>query len=237
MDAPAFDANSLPTERATPDRLPALIDRARGRLAEARTSAEVLEAKHVAEAALHYAKVTGAANEAHADCLRIITRCEIRISREVDAAQQRGEVARAGDNPNVRAADNQSTIADLGIDRRRLAEWRDLAEAGEDAVDEAIDEAVDDAREKRRRVTKADVHRKVSARQEYAPAVSPRPDHLNHLALLIRNMAGVIPKFMDHREAMSLASRYGVQFDPEQVETIMSFTAALLTGLKADRAA
>ena len=27
--------------------------------------------------ALHYAKVTGAANEAHADCLRIITRAEI----------------------------------------------------------------------------------------------------------------------------------------------------------------
>lgn len=99
-----FDAAQLPAV-ATAERLPSLIDRARTRLAEARTSAEVLEAKHVAEAALHYAKVTGAANEAHADCLRIITRAEIRMAREIDAAQERGEVATPGQRSNVRASD------------------------------------------------------------------------------------------------------------------------------------
>jgi hypothetical protein len=56
--------------------IPALIDRSSARLIAARTSAEVLEARAVAEAALHYAKVTKAANETHADCLRIITRAE-----------------------------------------------------------------------------------------------------------------------------------------------------------------
>jgi hypothetical protein len=43
-------------------RLPALIDRARSRLADARTAAEVLEARAAAKAALHYAKRQKAAN-------------------------------------------------------------------------------------------------------------------------------------------------------------------------------
>lgn len=57
---------------ATLDRrenLPGLLARAGQRLLDARTSAEVLEAKKLAEAALHYAKVTKAANETHADCI------------------------------------------------------------------------------------------------------------------------------------------------------------------------
>jgi hypothetical protein len=43
-------------------RLPALIDRARSRLANARTSAEVFEARAAAKAVLHYAKRQKAAN-------------------------------------------------------------------------------------------------------------------------------------------------------------------------------
>src|SRR6266542_4199098 len=75
--------------------LPALIDRARSRLAEARTSAEVLEARAVAQAAYHYSKLIDAGNETKADCLSIIKRAELRMADEIDAAQQRGEVARA----------------------------------------------------------------------------------------------------------------------------------------------
>ena len=67
------------------DSLPALLSRAGQRLLYARTSAQVLEAKKIAELALHYAKVTNAANETHADCLRIITRAEMRMADEVDA--------------------------------------------------------------------------------------------------------------------------------------------------------
>src|SRR5512147_2113603 len=69
-------------------RLPALIDRARSRLAEARTSAEVLEARAAAKAALHYAKLLEAANETQADCLSIIKRAELRMADEIDAAQR-----------------------------------------------------------------------------------------------------------------------------------------------------
>ena len=56
--------------------LPALIVRSAARLMQAKSSAEVLEAKGLAQAALHYARVTKAANETHADCLRIITRAD-----------------------------------------------------------------------------------------------------------------------------------------------------------------
>ena len=84
---------SVPLAGGATCSLPALIDRARSRLAEARTSAEVLEARAAAKAALHYAKLLEAANETQADCLLLIKRAEIRMADEIDAAQQSGEVA------------------------------------------------------------------------------------------------------------------------------------------------
>jgi hypothetical protein len=45
----------------------------------------VLEAKAIAEAALHFARVTQAANETRADCLRMIVRPEMQMADEVDA--------------------------------------------------------------------------------------------------------------------------------------------------------
>lgn len=141
----APDANSIPS----------LIDRATRRLAEAKTSAEVLEAKAAAELALHYAKVTKAANESHADCLRIITRAEIRMAGEIDRGQEAGEIAKAGRKANVPASDNKATMAELGISRQRVNEWRKVAEAGEEKVEEAISEALAEGRAP----TKADIHR------------------------------------------------------------------------------
>lgn len=146
--------------------LPALIDRARSRLAEARTSAEVLEARAAAKAALHYAKLLEAANETQADCLSIIKRAELRMADEIDAAQQRGEVARAdahgrGIQSSVRGADTRpATYEELGLTRQRVAEWRELRDAGERVIDEAIQAALDEGRAP----TNADVQRAVEAR-------------------------------------------------------------------------
>lgn len=127
-------------ERAS---LPSLIDRASGRLMQARSSAEVLEAKAIAEMALHYARVTKAANESHADCLRIITRAEIRMANEIDAAQERGDLPRRGQH----AAHAQgSGMSDVGIDTRRIAEWRDTRDAGEEVVEAAIQGALAEGR-------------------------------------------------------------------------------------------
>lgn len=231
-----IDAAQLP---ATIDRLPLLIDRARTRLAEARSSAEVLESHRLAGAALHYAKVTGAANEAHADCLRIITRAEIRMAREIDAAQERGEVACRGDNPNVRPSDNQTVIADLGIDRRRAAEWREFAYAGDQAVDDAIETAMRAAKANGRTVTKNAVRETLRTKRDCSimTEIAQRPGHLVRLSLWLRNGPEIIRQFADYREALSLASRFAVHVDPGVVREITEFMAELDAALNADRAA
>jgi hypothetical protein len=155
--------------RAAPsqiEQLPALIDRATRCLAEARTSAEVLDAKAAAEAALHYAKVTKAANETQAHCLRMIVRAEMRMADEIDRGQASGEVASAGDNPIVRASDNQViTYESLGIDRRRVAEWRAIRDADPAFVEKVIAKALAEDRAP----TKADIHRAVAGGR-----ISPR---------------------------------------------------------------
>jgi N6-adenosine-specific RNA methylase IME4 len=118
--------------------LPDIISRAGNRLLLARNSGEVLEAKSIAEAALHYAKVTKAANETHADCLRIITRAEMRMANEVDAQPS---VARSGQHREA-----VQTLDSLGLDRRRVAEWRDIRDAGEDVIEGALGRALADGR-------------------------------------------------------------------------------------------
>jgi phage N-6-adenine-methyltransferase len=146
------------------DTLPVLIDRARGRLAEARTSAEVLEARAAAKAALHYAKLQKAANETQADCLAMIKRAEIRMADEIDAAQARGEVARpGGDRDSIARTSgnrNEATLDELGVTSQRVAEWRELRDAGEDVVDQAIQAALDE----NRAPTNADIQRAVQGR-------------------------------------------------------------------------
>lgn len=138
VDIPPFlDRRNKPApsglESTAAANIPALIVRSAARLMQAKSSAEVLEAKGLAQAALHYARVTKAANETHADCLRIITRAECRMANEVDAAQERGELAKPG-RPGkiVRTADN------LDLDRRRVEEWRDVRDAGEQFVEDVL---------------------------------------------------------------------------------------------------
>lgn len=143
--------------------LPALIDRSRQRLAEARTSAEVLEARAIAESALHYARITRAANETHADCLRMIVRAEMRMANEIDAGQARGEVASAATGRPAKASD-LPTLSDLGVRRDQLHEWRETRDAGEEVVEQAIDEALSEGRAP----TKADVRRAVENRPHVA---------------------------------------------------------------------
>lgn len=135
------------------DRLPALIRRAGQRLLDAQTSGEVLEAKQLAEAALHYAKVTKAANDTHADCLRIITRAEMRMADEIDRGQESGEVAKAG-NPH---GSNSPKLGELDISSQRLSEWRDVRDAGPEVVEQAIQGALSEGRAP----TKADIRNHV----------------------------------------------------------------------------
>lgn len=132
---------SISPDNAPHGQIVALIDVAARRLSDARTSGQVLEARVAAQAALHYARLARAANDTLADCLRIIVRAEMRLADAVDEGQEKGVVATAGENPNVRTSDNQIvTFAALGIPRQRLMEFRHLRDAGPEAVEQAIQE-------------------------------------------------------------------------------------------------
>ena len=116
--------------------------------------------------ALHYARVTKAANETHADCLRMIVRAEMRMANEIDAGQDRGEVASKG-RPSVNVGDsdiNPATLPELGVRRDQLHEWRETRDAGMDVVEGAIAEALDEGRPP----TKADIRRAVENRPHVA---------------------------------------------------------------------
>jgi hypothetical protein len=97
----------------------------------------------MAQAALHYARVTKAANESHADCVRIITRAEIRMAMEIDTKPS-AQGQRRDLNFLQTSKEVTPTLEDLGINPGRVHEWRELAEAGPEAVEEAITAALDE---------------------------------------------------------------------------------------------
>lgn len=121
--------------------LPALIDSASRHLAEAKTSAELLQARDVAKAALHYAKITKATNDTQADCLRIIISAQNKMADEIDAGQERGEVAKKSES-YVQDTD-KTTLTDIGISRQRVSEYRKMRDMGEEAINDAIQIALD----------------------------------------------------------------------------------------------
>lgn len=124
--------------------LPALVHRAAQQLASAATAAEVLEARDMASVAYdaakkaaRLAKAKGAhdeliakAHRAQADALEIEAAAKRRLADEYDAAQDRGEVARIGDNlPNVPDGNSKPTAADIGISRKEIHEARQIRDA------------------------------------------------------------------------------------------------------------
>lgn len=126
--------------------LPAVVDRAARVLAEAKTAAEVLEARELAGAAYdrakreaRFAKAKGAhdtliatAHRTQANALEIEAAAKRRLADEYDAAQGRGEVAKAGQyhRANVENDDvSPATAAELGLRRDEIHEARKLRDA------------------------------------------------------------------------------------------------------------
>lgn len=129
------------------ENLPALIDRASHALSSAKTSAEVLEARDAASVAYDAAKSAGrmarakkahddvlsAVYRAQADALLIEARAKVRLADEYDAAQERGDVAVAGDNQVVPDGnDRKATASDIGITRKQIHDARKLRDAEAD---------------------------------------------------------------------------------------------------------
>jgi hypothetical protein len=123
--------------------LPVLIERASRTLLDARSSAEVLEARDMARAAYDAAKSAGrfakaqkahddvlfAVSRAKADALEIEARAIRRLADEYDAAQERGEMAKAGKPVIVPDGNNKATTAEAGIVRKEIHEGRKLRDA------------------------------------------------------------------------------------------------------------
>jgi hypothetical protein len=151
---------ALATIVETPLSLAGLVDRAVAALANARSAAEVLEARDLAGAVYDVAKrvarlgrakqahddLIAAAYRAQADALEIEAQAKRRLADEYDAAQERGEASAQGQhgahvpNENMRA-----TTSDLGLSRKAIHEARlvrDAEKAEPGIVRRAVDEAV-----------------------------------------------------------------------------------------------
>jgi len=124
--------------------LPMLVDRASAALSNARSAAEVLEAREIADFAYDTARraarlqkakgahdeLVAAAHRAQADALEIEANAKRRLATEYDAAQQRGELKKAG-KPNCSSAEQLPGVEDLGISRKEIFEARQIRDAEE----------------------------------------------------------------------------------------------------------
>jgi hypothetical protein len=125
--------------------LPALIDQAAQRLLNARTSAEVVQAHKLADAAFHVAQLCKAAKKTQADCLRIIFQAEIRLADEYNAAQARGEVQKPGGDRKIiipHGNNDPPTVTDIGLSSKLIYQARQTLDLGSDGVNKAINEAL-----------------------------------------------------------------------------------------------
>jgi hypothetical protein len=142
--------------------LPQLVDHAAAALTNARTAAEVLEARDIASFAYDTAKSTArlarvknahdeliaAAHRAQADALEIEAQAKRRLADEYDAAQERGEAATRQNNPGTggHVPDGNmppATAADLGLSRKDIHDARlirDAEEADPGIVRRTLDE-------------------------------------------------------------------------------------------------
>lgn len=123
--------------------LRALVDRAASILANARSSAEILDARDVAGFAYDVAKRTarvqrakdahdvliGAAHRAQAHALEIEAQAKHRLADEYDAAQARGEVAAGRPKSLEDGKSFQATAAELGLRHDEIHDARLIRDA------------------------------------------------------------------------------------------------------------
>lgn len=163
----------------SPTALPSLIDRAASALINARSAAEVLEAREMASVAYDAAKraarigkakqaaddLIAAAYRVQADALEIEAGAKRRLADEYDAAQERGEVV-----GKLRSAKELSkpTAADVGLSRKDIHEARIIRDAEQEEpgiVRRVLDEAIAAGEEP----TRAKVSKAVKAKRTRGP--------------------------------------------------------------------
>ena len=194
--------NALTIDDRDHSTLPRLVETAAAALANARSAAEVLEAREIASLAYDVAKRTArlrkaknahdeliaAAHRVQADALTIEAGAKRRLADEYDAAQERGEVARLGSNQQDMGLPDGKTLptaATLGMTHKDIHEARLIRDA--EAADPGIVRRTLDARlERGEEPTRAALRRAAEARlersidrlkrtQEFADTLAPMP--------------------------------------------------------------
>ena len=153
--------------------LPTLVERAASALANAKTAAEVLDARDMASLAYDVAKKAARfakAKHAHDDLISAVMRSQAdalvieamakrRLADEYDAAQERGEVTTRADQ-NLLPEQKKVSVSDIGLTHKDVHEAREIRDA-EIADPGVVKRAVDEAIANREEPTKAQVRRAV----------------------------------------------------------------------------
>lgn len=177
MNAPSI----IPTET-----LPVLIDRATAALDNARSSADVLEARDMARVAYDAAKSANRINKAkqahdsivadvhrsQAHALAIRARAEMRLAQEYDDAQDRGEVRRAN-NEKTASGREAVSASDIGISHKDVHEARQFRDA-ENAEPGLIRRSLDAMIERGEEPTRAALKREVIERPAAQKVMNPK---------------------------------------------------------------
>jgi hypothetical protein len=171
--------SALATINAAPASLAQLVRNAATSLGNARTAAEVLEAKDLAAAVYDAAKraarlqrakaahddLIAATHRAQADALEIEALAKRRLASEYDAAQECGEVQKDG-RPKTVPDENgftPATAADLGLSRKTIHDARLLRDA-EDADPGIVRRTLDEKLARGEEPTRSAVRRAAEAK-------------------------------------------------------------------------
>lgn len=222
--------------------LSALVDRAVSVLANARSAAEVLEARDLASVAYDAAKkaarlgkiknahdeLIAAAYRAQADALEIEAQAKRRLADEYDAAQERGEVAKLGTNQSdlgvLKQNTRMATAADIGLSRKDIHEARIIRDA--EKVDPGvIRRTIDAAIAAGEEPSKAKVRRAVL--ETARPTATPSPAHgkaaiCDRVRLAIITLSGLPPA---HEVASYFAGTDAATTISERLHTAASWLA------------
>lgn len=144
MNMIEFRPNPVAEVQAGPQTITLVVTRAASALANAKSAAEILDARDMASVAYDAAKkaarfakakkahddVISAVYRAQADALEIESMAKRRLADEYDAAQERGEIASKGGERSGREHSTPlPTAADIGLSRKEIHEARIIRDA------------------------------------------------------------------------------------------------------------
>lgn len=214
--APAASALAALPPGLRDQKIVALCDVAIARLGEARDVEEVVGLRNAAEAFAVYTRKMKAAVEAQNRCELVVLLAEARIGAELKAAQERGEVERAGGDrrsTNVRGSDNgPAKLPEIGIPRQRAAEMKKLAEAGEERIRDEVARASDERRRPSRRNILGAI-----------PTIAERPPELSQFCLWLRSGADLVRRLGGPKAFLVAMAEHRLAVDRTQLRAVAEF--------------